>query len=190
MPLAAMHHHALRQSRHAARLGLCPRLCPRLCFSASAPRSASNVVFDAIRSPESFMTHLSACHSPRIPLLTLWTTSYCIHSPGILRALTCLVQSGVGQPEGGVALASVEMDAPDIAANPTDPNNLALMYMINSLPTLLSFDAGEAQTDTRVTDTAKLADEAFLQQWIRTEARRHGQRGGGTPASFFGLFRK
>jgi hypothetical protein len=70
--------------------------------------------------------------------------------------------------------------------------NLALTYMINSIPTLLSFDAGEAQTETKVADARKLADREFLAEWIRNEAKRHGGRGGGGggsgSAGFGGLF--
>jgi hypothetical protein len=58
---------------------------------------------------------------------------------------------------------------------------LGLTYMINSVPTLLSFDAGEAQVESKVTDGRRLADRKFLEEWIKTEARRHGNRGGGGP---------
>lgn len=56
---------------------------------------------------------------------------------------------------------------------------LGLTYMIRSVPTLLSFDAQEAQTQTKVSDARQLSDKKFLEEWIRTEARRHGNRGGG-----------
>jgi hypothetical protein len=104
-----------------------------------------------------------------------------------------LIQSGIGENEGGVSYCTVEYDAPDIMAA-----NLGLTYMINSVPTLLSFDAQEAQTQTKVSDGRLLSDRAFLEEWIRTEARRHGGRGGGTGGGgtvsglsglFGGLFR-
>jgi hypothetical protein len=85
-----------------------------------------------------------------------------------------LVESGVGEAEGGVAYCAVEYDSPDVMSA-----GLGLTYMINSVPTLLSFDAGEAQVQTKVTDGRRLADPKFLEEWIRTEARRHGNRGGG-----------
>lgn len=85
-----------------------------------------------------------------------------------------LLESGVGELEGGVAFCEVEYDAPDVTAA-----SLGLTYMINSVPTLLSFDAGEAQVATKIADGNKLRDRAFLEEWIRTEARRHGGRGGG-----------
>lgn len=67
---------------------------------------------------------------------------------------------------------------------------LGLSYMITSVPTLLSFDAGEAQVETKVADGNKLKDRNFLEEWIRSEARRHGGRGGGGGGGsiFGGLF--
>lgn len=106
----------------------------------------------------------------------------------MLPLLSSLVESGVGEAEGGVSFAAVEFDAPDLATSSMGQDNLALTYMITSVPTLLSFDAGEAQTDTRVVDGRKLADRAFLEEWIRNEARRHGGRGGGGTSIFEGLF--
>lgn len=88
-----------------------------------------------------------------------------------------LVESGVGEAEGGVGYCTVEFDAPDVMSA-----GLGLTYMINSIPTLLSFDAGEAQMQTKVTDGRQLADRKFLEEWIRNEAQRHGSRGGGGPS--------
>jgi hypothetical protein len=56
---------------------------------------------------------------------------------------------------------------------------LGLTYMITSVPTLLSFDAQEPQTRTKVADAKKLTDREFVEDWIRREAGRHGGRGGG-----------
>lgn len=94
-----------------------------------------------------------------------------------------MVESGVGEAEGGVGYCQVEFDAPDIMSD-----SLSTQYMITSIPTLLSFDAGEAQVQTKVADGRKMADRAFLEEWIRNEARRHGSRGGGGPGIFGGLF--
>lgn len=80
----------------------------------------------------------------------------------------------MGEAEGGVGYCEVEYDAPDVMTA-----GLGMTYMINSVPTLLSFDAGEAQVETKVADGHKLRDRHFLEEWIRTEARRHGGRGGG-----------
>jgi len=95
------------------------------------------------------------------------------------------VSSGVGEAEGGIAFCEVQYDAPDILAD-----GLGLTYMITSVPTLLSFDAGEAQMETKVTDGRLLANREFLESWIRREAQRRGNRGGGGGGGFSlgGLF--
>lgn len=84
-----------------------------------------------------------------------------------------------------MSYCTVEYDAPDVMSA-----GLGLTYTIKSVPTLLSFDAGESQTMTRQTDGNKLKDRQFLEAWIRNEARRHGNRGGGGGGGsiFSGLF--
>jgi hypothetical protein len=88
--------------------------------------------------------------------------------------LTSLVESGVGEDEGGVSFCEIEYDAPDIMSS-----DLGMRYMITSMPTLLSFDRGEAMGETRVTDPKLMRDERWLREWIRGEARRRGGGGGG-----------
>lgn len=68
-----------------------------------------------------------------------------------------------------------------------DAESPALTYVITSVPTLLSFDASEAQTRTKVTDLRHLSDPNFLADWIRNEASRRGQRGDGAGPAFGGL---
>ncbi|KAH8196575.1 hypothetical protein TruAng_009269 [Truncatella angustata] len=121
--------------------------------------------------------------SSRRPLITLWTTNWCGTCKVVAPLLRELVESGTGEAEGGVAYCTVEYDCPDMMAG-----DLGARYMITAIPTLLSFDAGEAQTDTRTADARKLADRAWLEEWIRNEARRHGGRGGGGKGLFGGLF--
>jgi hypothetical protein len=94
-----------------------------------------------------------------------------------------LIESGVGEAEGGVGFCTVEFDAPDIMRA-----GFGMTYMITSVPTLLSFDAQEAQVATKVVDGKKLADRQFLEEWIRNEARRQGDRGGGGGGSGGGVF--
>ncbi|KAK1758399.1 hypothetical protein QBC47DRAFT_374550 [Echria macrotheca] len=165
------------------------RPSPRV-FSTSSPRVAKNQIFAPVRNLDQFHTYQLLSASSRTPLLTLWTTSWCPTCRVVKPLLTDLVESGVGESEGGVCMVEVEYDAPDVMEA-----GLGLTYMINSIPTLLSFDAQEAQTETKITDGRTLSDRAFLEQWIRTEAKRHGGRGGGTqggnPFSVFGaLFGK
>jgi hypothetical protein len=63
-----------------------------------------------------------------------------------------------------------------------------MTYMITSMPTLLSFDRGEAMVDTKVVDPKLMKNELWLREWIRTEASRRGGGGGGGPGLFGGLF--
>ena len=58
-------------------------------------------------------------------------------------------------------------------------SGLGQTYLITSMPTLLSFDRGEAQFQTKVTDPMRLKDKEWLAAWIRTEAGRGGGSGGG-----------
>ncbi|KAH9888635.1 hypothetical protein F4778DRAFT_785840 [Xylariomycetidae sp. FL2044] len=154
-------------------------------FSSTARNAASNQIYGPVRRPDDFHTYLLLSSSSRTPLITLWTTSWCGTCRVVAPLLRSIVESGVGEAEGGVGLCNVEYDAPDIMAD-----NLGMTYMINSIPTILSFDAGEAQTMTKVTDAKKLADRAFLEEWVRNEARRQGGRGGGggTGGVLRGLF--
>ncbi|KAH7185562.1 uncharacterized protein B0J16DRAFT_342010 [Fusarium flagelliforme] len=164
-------------------------LFQRASITSTTPRSAKNQIYAPIRNNDSFSTYLSLSTSSRTPLLTFWSASWCSTCKAVNPLLRDLVESGVGEEEGGVSLATVEFDSPDImSGNP----NLAMTYMITSIPTLLSFDGGEAQTATKLSDARKLADQEFLKEWIRTEARRHGGRGGGGGGSslFGGLFGK
>lgn len=51
-------------------------------------------------------------------------------------------------------------------------SDLGGTYMISSMPTLLSFDRGEAQTATKVVDVKQMGSKEFLEGWIRKEAAR------------------
>lgn len=128
----------------------------------------------SVRNEDQFRTYLAASSSSRRPLLTLWVTNFCPTCKHVSPMLKSLVDSGVGEAEGGVCYCEVEFDAPDVMTS-----GLGLTYMISSVPTLMSFDAGEAQVETKVADGNRLKDRRFLEEWIRTEARRHGGRGGG-----------
>ncbi|KAI7784622.1 hypothetical protein LA080_009559 [Diaporthe eres] len=159
----------------------------RACFSSTpSQQQTRNRVYSSVRNEDQFRTYLAASSSSRRPLLTLWTTSWCPACQKISPNLKSLVDSGVGEAEGGVGYCEVEFDAPDVMSA-----GLGLAYMISSVPTLMSFDAGEAQVETKVADGNRLKDRRFLEEWIRTEARRHGGRGGGGGGGgsiFGGLF--
>ncbi|KAI0008663.1 hypothetical protein F4779DRAFT_628354 [Xylariaceae sp. FL0662B] len=156
-------------------------------FSTSRSLCASNRIFTSVRRPDDFHTYQLLSSSSRTPLIALWTTSWCATCHVVAPLLKSVIESGVGEAEGGVGYCEVEYDAPDVMGD-----GLGMTYMITSIPTLLSFDGGEAQVQTKITDGKKLADRAFLEEWVRNEARRHGGRGGGGggggPGVFGGLF--
>ncbi|KAL3426066.1 mitochondrial thioredoxin [Phlyctema vagabunda] len=146
-----------------------------------------NRVFTPVRRQDDFETYKLLSTSSRTPLLTFWTASYCSTCRAVSPILTELIAAGVGEDEGGVAFCEVEYDAPDIM-----DSGLAMTYMITSMPTLLSFDRGEPQTHTKVTDPRMMKDREWLKDWIRTEAKRGGSGGGGDTGTglFRGLFGK
>lgn len=137
----------------------------------------------SVRRPDEFETYLLLSTSSRKPLLTLWTASYCSTCKAVSPVLQELITSGVGEAEGGVSFCEIEYDSPDIMSS-----DLGLRYMISTMPTLLSFDRGEAQTSTKVTDPRQIKDKEWLKEWIKTEARRQGGGGAGTGTFGTGLF--
>ncbi|KAI1245696.1 hypothetical protein MGN70_012588 [Eutypa lata] len=143
-------------------------------FSSTQHLREPNQIYTSVRRPDDLHTYQLLSSSSRRPLLTLWTASWCPTCRTVTPFVKSLIESGVGEAEGGVAYCEVEYDAPDIMNGGS-----GMTYMITSIPTLLSFDAGEAQTTTKIADARKLADRAFLEDWVRTEARRQGGRGGG-----------
>ncbi|KAI1392235.1 uncharacterized protein F4822DRAFT_390111 [Hypoxylon trugodes] len=153
-------------------------------FSTSRCFSATNQIYTTVRRPDDLRTYQLLSSSSRTPLITLWTTSWCATCHVIAPLLKSVVESGVGEDEGGVGYCEVQFDAPDIMSD-----GLGMEYMITSIPTLLSFDAGEAQVLSKVIDGRKLAARHFLEEWIRNEARRHGGRGGGGSGVLGGLFK-
>lgn len=91
-------------------------------------------------------------------------------------------KDGVGEEQGGVSYAEVEMDAPTLGG----VSGVAMRYMINSMPTLLAFDRQEPQLKTKVSRLEDMKSKAFLTKWIETEAARQGK--GGAGGTFSGLF--
>ena len=95
-----------------------PEFWPRLICGSS------------IRSEQDFnnLTLLSA--SSRQTLITLWTASWC-PSCRIIRPLVKeAIESGVGEEQGGVGFAEVEIDAPD-------NKGLGLRYFVSRKITIL-----------------------------------------------------
>ena len=73
--------------------------------------------------------------------------------------------------------AEVELDSSLIG-------DLGVTYAISSMPTLMAFSRQEPQLETKVARVDQLKDRKFLEEWIRTEARRGGD--GGAGGSLFG----
>jgi len=161
--------------------------CAARQFSSTKPPQAKNRVYTPVRREDDFTTYLQLSTSSRIPLITLWTASYCSTCKHISPLLLSLLESGVGEAEGGVAYCEVEYDSMDIM-----DSGLGMRYMITSMPTLLAFDRGEAQMGTKVVDPKLMGNREMLGEWIRNEARRRGDGGdggggGGLLGGLFGL---
>lgn len=141
-----------------------------------------------VRRPDELENYMLNSTSSRIPLLILWTASYCSTCKAVAPLIHDLIKSGVGESADGdcVAYCEVEFDASDIMSS-----GFGMRYMITSLPTLISFNRGEVIMDSKVTDPKQLRDERWLREWIEKEARRRGGGtggGGGGGGLFGGLF--
>ena len=150
-------------------------------FATTQRLRAQNRIYTPVRCPDDLHTYQLLSSSSRQPLITLWTASWCAACRVVSPLLQSVIESGAGEAEGGIGYCIVDYDAPDMMSG-----GLGMTYMITSIPTLLSFDAGEAQIQTKVTDATKLADRSFLEEWIRTEARRRGGRSGGGGSGILG----
>ncbi|KAI1813431.1 hypothetical protein GGS20DRAFT_577616 [Poronia punctata] len=149
-------------------------------FSTSPISRVKNQIYDSVRRPSDFHTYTRLSQTSRIPLLTLWTTSYCPTCRIVEPLVRELIQAGTGEDEGGVAFVTVEFDAPDIMNNSDEIGGLGARFMITSIPTLLSFnDAGDPVVGTKVADARFLKDGTWLTEWIKREARESGGAGGG-----------
>lgn len=136
-----------------------------------------------VRREDEFYSYLALSTSARTPLLTFWTASYCRTCQAVSPILQDLIRSGVGEDEGGVSYCEIEYDSRDIM-----DSGLGMTYMITSMPSLLSFDRGEAQVNTKIVDPKQMRDAEGLKEWIRAEARRGGNGGAGGGHTGAGLF--
>lgn len=66
-------------------------------------------------------------------------------------------------------------------------SGLAGEYFITSIPTLLAFRKGLAQSKNKLVENTELGNRAFLESWVREEAARGGERSGGG-GLFEGIF--
>ncbi|KAK8208011.1 hypothetical protein M8818_004049 [Zalaria obscura] len=149
-------------------------------YSSTAPKRAKNRIYNSIRHENELEDLLLLSASSRIPLITLWSASWCSSCQAVKPLIKGLIEQGVGEEQGSVSFAEVEMDSPTLGVLP-------MRYMISSMPTLLSFDRQEAQVETKLTRVEDMKNRQFLIEWIEREAKRHGQGGGGG-GGLFGLF--
>ncbi|KAK3696306.1 hypothetical protein LTR37_018042 [Vermiconidia calcicola] len=153
-------------------------------FSASAPSRAKNRIYpNRIRREDELQTLTLMSASSRVPLITMWMTTWCQSCKMVSPMIQELIErDGIGEEQGGVSFAEVEMDSPDLGGIA----GIGLRYGINSIPTLLAFDRQEPQLETKVYKLDELKNRDFLTKWIETEAARRGQ--GGAGGNLFGLF--
>ncbi|KAL8965792.1 MAG: hypothetical protein Q9183_003683 [Haloplaca sp. 2 TL-2023] len=157
----------------------------RRAFTSAAPLRLQNRIYTSVRSSDELSSLLLLSSTNRTPLITLWTASWCSSCRTIRPLLLSLIEKeAIGEKEGGVGYAEVEIDSPNIGS-------VASQYFVNSIPTILSFRAQEAVLEEKVTSLAEMKDKEFMRLWIENEARRGGERGDGGGIStglFGGLF--
>ncbi|KAF7914066.1 uncharacterized protein EAF01_000472 [Botrytis porri] len=140
-------------------------------FASTASKKDQNRIYSPIRYPPDLSTYISLSTSTSKPLLTLWTTSYCSTCKTLSPLLHQILESGVGEKEGGVLFAEVEYDAPDIMNE-----GLGMRYLVRSVPSLVGFWRGEVMGEGEggrlgSREIAELGREG-LEEWIRGAARR------------------
>lgn len=174
-------HASIRLTSRPTLLSLQQPCSRRRTLTTTPPKLAKNRIFPSrVRNGDELHTLLLLSSSSRVPLLTLWTTTWCSTCKTLTPFIRGLLEDdGVGEAQGGVGFVEVEMDSPDLAG-------IALRYGINAIPTLLAFDREEAQVETIVRRVEELRDREFLVKWIEREAERRGRGGGG--GSWRGLF--
>ncbi|KAF3159335.1 hypothetical protein EYR41_011501 [Orbilia oligospora] len=115
-------------------------------------------IFDPVRSEDGLYTLLVLSTSRRLPLITLWSASWCPSCHAIRPLIQDLVDE---QAKNGLLLgfAEVEIDLPTTSS-------LASLYSIKSIPTMLAFHKGLA-LNNRIVDTRKAKDRGYLANWLR-----------------------
>ncbi|SMQ47424.1 unnamed protein product [Zymoseptoria tritici ST99CH_3D7] len=147
-------------------------------FSTTCPaQKPKNRVYPSrIRNEDELQTLLLTSASTRVPLITLWMTTWNRDCDAVSPIIKELIEDdGVGEEQGSVSFVEVEMDSPDLGG----PAGIAQRYMINKVPTLLAFDRQEPQLETKVTKLEDMKSKEFVTKWIATEAARRGEGGAG-----------
>jgi thiol-disulfide isomerase/thioredoxin len=97
----------------------------RNLFGASSTRSHKNRTFDSIRRPEDLHTLTLLSAAEHRPLITLWSASWCTTCQAVKPLVKSLIEDeGVGQAEGGLGFAEVELDSTLIG-------DLGVKYMVS-----------------------------------------------------------
>ncbi|KAF1966179.1 hypothetical protein BU23DRAFT_560501 [Bimuria novae-zelandiae CBS 107.79] len=154
----------------------------RYFLSGSSTRSNQNRVFDNVRTPNDLHTLALLSAADNRPLITLWSAGWCTTCQTVKPLVKGMIEEErVGEEEGGLGFAEVELDSPLIG-------DLGVKYMLTSMPTLLAFSRQEAQFDTRITKPELMKNKDHLREWLLSEARRGGRTGGGGGSLFGGIF--
>ncbi|KAF1841230.1 uncharacterized protein K460DRAFT_257208, partial [Cucurbitaria berberidis CBS 394.84] len=149
--------------------------CSKRAFSLLNPthRSHTNRIFDPVRQPNDLHTLTLLNAADNRSLITLWSASWCQTCQTVKPLIRQLIEEEkIGEREGGLGFVEVLLDSTLIG-------DLGVQFRISSMPTLLAFSRQEAQFDTRLTKPEDMRNKEFLREWLLTEARRGGRKGGG-----------
>ncbi|KAF2020093.1 hypothetical protein BU24DRAFT_448447 [Aaosphaeria arxii CBS 175.79] len=172
----------LRSAPIARALTICLPRASRSFLTGSSTRSNQNRTFDPIRTPNDLHTLTLLSAADNRPLITFWSASWCSTCQAVKPLVTSLIEDEkVGQAEGGLGFAVVELDSPMIG-------DLGVKYMITSMPTLLAFSRQEAQMETKLIKPNEMKNKEFLREWLLSEAKRGGRAGGSGGSLLGSLF--
>ncbi|KAK4232307.1 hypothetical protein QBC38DRAFT_463739 [Podospora fimiseda] len=130
-------------------------------------KNRKNVVFEPARSNNEFE---SAILSTDTLTITVWTQSASKESQELAERVRRLVESGVGEAEGGINFMEVELDAPTMIGD------LHQIFFINEVPCMVTFTFGWSLLhDDPIHDRKLLEDEEWLEKYIRDIARQSKQ---------------
>lgn len=105
-----------------------PRVQHRL-FSSSPNRLGENRIFANVRTPDELHTLTFLSTTDNQPLITLWSTSWCSTCQAVKPLVKSLIEDEkVGQSEGGLGYAEVELDSVLIG-------DLGVKYMVRPILT-------------------------------------------------------
>ncbi|KAL7276011.1 hypothetical protein RUND412_001006 [Rhizina undulata] len=142
-------------------------------FSAAAAARGKSRIYDSIRNEGDFHTALRLTTAANIPLITMWTASYCPTCKTVGPLLEDIVEKRGGDRDP-VGLALVEVDAQG-----GNVGELAMRYMIRSLPTFITFRRGEPNEEKRMVDTRIMTRREKLEEWVEEVAKQGtGFKGG------------